>query len=103
MNINSERVYFFILQRSIVDLGFSVIIFLGHAAAKEDMMVLGISKRDRHAVRSDKVWKSRYHRQLLELNRGLTNSKVDVPIINQFKQKPITDFPRSINGGQDEY
>jgi hypothetical protein len=42
MNINSFRVYFFILQRSIVDLGFSVIIFLGHAAghaaAKEGML-----------------------------------------------------------------
>jgi len=64
-------------------------------------VVLGISRRDRHALRADKIWKSPYHRQLLELNRGLTNSKVSIPIINQGKQKPITEFPRS-NGGQDE-
>ena len=64
-------------------------------------MVLGISKRDRHAIRADKIWNSPYHRQLLELNRGLTDRKFSVLIVKQVKQKTITDFPRS-NGGQDE-
>ena len=64
-------------------------------------MVLGISKRDRHAIRADKVWNSRYHRQLLELNRGLTDRKFSVLIVKQVKQKTITEIPLS-NGGQDE-
>ena len=64
-------------------------------------MVLGISKRDRHAIRADKIWNSPYHRQLLELNRGLTDRKFSVLIVKQVKQKTITDFPRSTNGEHD--
>jgi hypothetical protein len=32
-------------------------------------MVLGIHKRDRMARRADKVWRSVWHRQMLQLNR----------------------------------
>tara|TARA_R110001632_G_scaffold101300_1_gene208882 strand:- start:1372 stop:1569 length:198 start_codon:yes stop_codon:yes gene_type:complete len=64
-------------------------------------MVLGISKRDRHAIRADKIWNSPYHRQLLELNRGLTDRKFSVLNVKQVKQKTITEIPLS-NGGQDE-
>ena len=59
-------------------------------------MVLGISRRDRHAIRADKVWKSPYHRQLLELNRGLTDNKIYVTTIDQGQPKPFTEIPRTL-------
>jgi hypothetical protein len=35
-------------------------------------MCLGIARRDRHAIRADKFWKSVWLRQMLQFDRGLT-------------------------------
>ena len=35
-------------------------------------MVLGVSRREREALRADKAWTSVWHRQMLNFQRGLT-------------------------------
>lgn len=49
-------------------------------------MVLGVTRREREALRADKAWTSVWHRQMLNFQRGLTNDKTDA-ITNGVKTK----------------
>lgn len=51
-------------------------------------MVLGVTRREREALRADKAWTSVWHRQMLNFQRGLTNDKTDA----------ITNGPKPIHG-----
>lgn len=62
-------------------------------------MVLGVNKRERYQLRPDKVWRSRYHRQLLMKNRGLTNKNRSVITMGSFKK--VIDQNETVHGNSE--
>ena len=64
-------------------------------------MVLGISRRDREASRADKVWKSVWHRQMLNFQRSLTIDKTDA-MTNGVRTKPNHGVPMNTKESTNE-